>query len=96
MTFVANAIKTTTGVVTIDATPPEAGQVLTAITPVTARWEHPYSGAGVSFPGSYLSNGKLFMSHSTDTTFSLVNGTLSMTYSLPTATANSTLEFTWQ
>lgn len=54
MTTSANSIVTSTGVVTIDPTPPLIGQVLTATSPTTAKWKNPTGGTGTNIPEDWL------------------------------------------
>ncbi len=93
MPLIATAIKTTTGMVTIDQTQPTAGQVLKATSPVTAQWVDSFPGLGVNFLGSYILNGELILSHAAETSVALVNSELIITNPNIYATATSSLTF---
>ncbi len=88
--FVASAIKTSTGVVYIDETPPEAGQVLTSVSNTLAKWQKPLSNLGINFGACRMVGSELIIEHSDESTITLVNGELII--SLPNVSINTSTQ----
>ncbi len=96
MTGVADSIKTSTGVVTIDPTPPTTGQVLTTTSPTTAKWLDPVSVLGVNFSTASLVSGDLLLNVQPGYTANVTEGVLTITATnLYSTTASGNLTFNY-